>query len=76
MYNNALDLKIITGVEAGRRILLPRVDLSPVDSILPFSFTRRPFPIRIAFCITMNKGQEQTLNKVGIYLPEPVFSHG
>ena len=26
--------------------------------------------------MTINKSQEQTLNRVGIYLPEPVFSHG
>ena len=75
MYMNALDLEIITGVECGRRILLPRVDLSPADSTLPFSFKRRQFPIKLAFCMTINKAQGQTLEKVGIYLPENVFIH-
>ena len=76
MYTNALDLEVITGLQIGRRVLLPRIDLSPADSTLPFSFKRRQFPIRLAFCMTINKAHGQTLEKVGIFLPEPVFSHG
>ncbi|RGB27072.1 hypothetical protein C1646_593966, partial [Rhizophagus diaphanus] len=26
--------------------------------------------------MTINKSQGQTLNRVGLYLPQPVFSHG
>lgn len=76
MFNNSLDLEVITGVQTGRRILLPKIDLSPADSTLPFSFKRRQFPIRLAFCMTINKAQGQTLDRVGVYLPSSVFSHG
>lgn len=76
MYDNVLDLEVLTGVNMGQRVLLPRIDLSPSDNIVPFSFKRRQFPIKLAFCITINKAQGQTLDRVGIYLPEPVFSHG
>ena len=31
---------------------------------------------RLAFCVTINKGQGQENERVGIDLPEPVFSHG
>jgi ATP-dependent DNA helicase PIF1 len=34
------------------------------------------FPFSSAFTLTINKSQVQTLNRVGAYLPEPVFTHG
>jgi ATP-dependent exoDNAse (exonuclease V) alpha subunit len=76
MCKNTLELEVITGIEKGRRVLLPKIDLSPADSTLPFSFKRRQFPIRLAFCMTINKAQGQTLDTVGVYLPTHVFSHG
>jgi ATP-dependent DNA helicase PIF1 len=76
MYDHSLDLESITGQGTSQRILLPRTDLTPSDLTLPFSFTKRQFPIRIVFAMTINKTQVQTLNKVGLYLAQPVFSHG
>ena len=32
--------------------------------------------IRLAYAMTINKSQGQTLDKVGIYLRQPVFDHG
>ena len=32
--------------------------------------------MKLAWCMTLNKAQGQTLNKVGLYLSTPVFSHG
>ena len=33
-------------------------------------------PIQVAFAITINKAQGRTLERIGVYLPEPVFGHG
>ena len=35
------------------------------------------FPVRVAFAMTVNKAQGQTLTRVGVYLERPCyFSHG
>ena len=43
---------------------------------LPYSFKGRQFPVVPAFALTINKAQGQSLNRGGVYLPNPVFSHG
>ncbi len=43
---------------------------------MPFIMSRRQFPIRLAFAMTINKSQGQSLGKVGILLRVPVFTHG
>ncbi|EOA40637.1 hypothetical protein CARUB_v100116061mg, partial [Capsella rubella] len=37
---------------------------------------RRQLPIVVAFAMTINKSQGQSLDYVGLYLPRPCFSHG
>lgn len=39
-------------------------------------FERRQFPVKPAFAMTINKAQGQTLQLVGVYLPDTVFTHG
>jgi hypothetical protein len=48
----------------------------PSDSKLHFDFKRKQFPVRPIFAMTINRSQGQTLQYVGLYLPDPVFSHG
>ena len=66
---------IQNGTHVGEEAWIPRVKLATNESS-PAQFTRLQFPISLAFAITINKSQGQSLNRVGIYLPRPVFSHG
>ena len=71
-----LECKILNGTHKGNTVFIPRVTLRLTESTLPFTLIRRQFPVRVAFAMTVNKSQGQTINHVGIYLPHPVFSHG
>ena len=76
MFPHVLDAQIVSGPRAGQRTYIPRFTMTPSDSGLPFELKRTQFPIRVAFAMIINKVQGQTLAKVGLYLPQPVFSHG
>ena len=61
---------------AGKGIFVPRITLAPSAEDLPLPLRRRQFPICLAFAMTVNKSQGQSLKYVGLDLRSPVFSHG
>jgi hypothetical protein len=67
---------VATGSHKGSHAFIPRIKLSPSPTAFPIAFQRKQFPLTLAFGMTINKAQGQTLSRVGIYLPDPVFSHG
>jgi len=73
---NVMGVKVITGKNIGDNTFIPIMNLTPTESRLSFKFHRRKFQISLCFAMTINKIQGKTLNKVGLYLPRPVFTHG
>ena len=58
-------------------VLIPRIPTISKDSDGSFvTFKRTPFPVLLAYYLTLNRAQGQTLKTAGMYLPTSVFSHG
>lgn len=61
---------------AQRTVLLPRISFSMTVPSSAVRVTRRQFPLRLAYALTINKSQGQTLARVCFDLRSPVFTHG
>ncbi|XP_022883309.1 uncharacterized protein LOC111400092 [Olea europaea var. sylvestris] len=74
---NVILAEITTGEYRGKYVFLLRIPFVPLQNDRnSIKFKRTQFPIRPCFAITINKAQGQTLDFVGLYLPELVFCHG
>jgi len=56
-------------------VLIPRIRLSPNAETLPVPLKRLQFSVRLAFAMTINKSQEQSVEYMGINFQTLVFSH-
>ncbi|MGH9060520.1 MAG: DEAD/DEAH box helicase, partial [Acidimicrobiales bacterium] len=78
VLRHVIDAEIANRSHVGRRVFIPRITLTPSEDgfRMPFKLKRRQFPVRLAFAMTINKAQGQTLQRVGLFLPSHVFPHG
>ena len=60
---------------SGRVVFVPQITLQPSAEDLHIP-QRCQFPVRLAFAMTVNKSQGQSLRYVGLNLQSPTFSHG
>ncbi|KAM4015418.1 ATP-dependent DNA helicase pif1-like [Anomaloglossus baeobatrachus] len=74
LFPHVIEATILTGWATGEDVFIPTIPLIP--SHLPFDFKRLQFPVRLAFAMSINKAQGQSLKVVGIDLQSPCFSHG
>lgn len=75
-YEDSLHATILFGQHKDETYLIPKVQFDYVGSQLSYHLTRVQLPLRLAFAITINKSQGQTMDRIGLYLRRPVFSHG
>jgi len=77
ILNRTVECVILSGPHAGNTELIPRIPLDSPEKVRnTVRFTRVQFPLRLAFAMTINKAQGQSLDRVGLLLDPPVFSHG
>ena len=74
--SRVLEVRILGGEHAGHTAFIPRIKFEPSNGELPFHLCRRQFPVRLAFCMSINKSQGQSVKYLGLDVRTPVFTHG
>ncbi|KDR70857.1 hypothetical protein GALMADRAFT_47380, partial [Galerina marginata CBS 339.88] len=69
MGGRVLEARVLGGEHDGELVMIPRIAVpSSTTSSHSFRFTRIQFPIRLAFALSINKAQGQSVRHIGIYL--------
>ena len=72
-----IECEILASKHAGNIVFISHIPgASSFTADSPFDFRRTQFPLRLAFAMTINQAQGQTLRHIGLCLMEPVFTHG
>ena len=73
---HCLKVRINGGDFDGKIHVLYRMFHESQESDFPYKLFRLQFPVRLAFAMTINEVQGQSLEHQGIDLHRPVFTHG
>ena len=68
LHRHCIEARILDGEFDGQPQVLFRASLTTNEGDFPFLLTRKQFPIRICFAMTVNKSEGQSLDLVGIDL--------
>jgi ATP-dependent DNA helicase PIF1 len=77
MKDRVLEARLIGGEHDGEIVMIPRISMVPTTSAkFTFRFKQLQFPVCLAFMLSINKAQGQSVHYIGIHLAVPVFAHG
>jgi ATP-dependent exoDNAse (exonuclease V) alpha subunit len=76
MTSRVLEVRMITGENAGNLVFIPRLKIMPTDTAISFELCRLQFPVRLGFSMSINKGQGQSMAYVGCDFRSGIFTHG
>jgi hypothetical protein len=72
-----LQIQLLGGDHDGQSALIPRISLIPTSMPnFTFKIRRRQFPVHLAFAMTINRAQNQSVKYVSLDLRASVFTHG
>ncbi|XP_074336836.1 uncharacterized protein LOC141674007 [Apium graveolens] len=70
-----VECEVICGSFVGTKHFIPRMELCPSDTKMPFKLVRKQMPLQFCYAMTINKSQGQSLDTVSLYMPKSVFTH-
>jgi hypothetical protein len=76
LRTRCIEARLLGGDFDGQLRVIPRIKLSATDDSLGIALSRKQFPVRLCFAMTINKSQGQSFHTVGLDLRTPVFGHG
>ena len=68
-----IETTILNSKSKGADVFIPHLPVILTD--MPFEFKRLQFPVILAFSMTINKAQCQSLQVYGLNLENPCFAH-
>ena len=71
-----LECRVLKEDGDGDMVFIPRIALDSGLEDSPIPFRRLQFPVHLAYAMTINKSQGQSVRNVGIDLRSSIFSHG